>query len=58
MALEPAEHIHELVDVAFFREVEPGADATVSAKTMAVVHYQLDPAKPALWLRLLVGKGS
>lgn len=42
-------------------EFDPTADAELEAAVMqseagpALVRYQLDPAKPALWLRLLVG---
>lgn len=35
-------------------EVEEG-DTTVLADTSCLVRYEMDPVKPALWLRLLVG---
>lgn len=37
------------------REVEPETGTTSSETKSDLVRYQMDPAKPALWLRLLVG---
>jgi hypothetical protein len=36
-------------------EVEPEASTTTAEAKALLVRYQMDPAKPALWLRLLVG---
>ena len=36
-------------------EAEADGGTTASAAKATVVRYQMDPAKPALWLRLLVG---
>lgn len=36
-------------------DAEPGSGTTESAANATLVRYQMDPAKPALWLRLLVG---
>lgn len=36
-------------------DAEPDVDATASATDAAFMHYRMDPAKPALWLRVLVG---
>lgn len=36
-------------------EAEPGEEATRPEVDPTLVHYQMDPVRPALWLRLLVG---